>query len=139
MATLTDPKESISSKSLSPPFYEEEDDEQAMDSIVVESGPVSPLPAPDGLSPPPQGHEDTSMHSPTDEEIMSDEDPADNEIDDEDDESELLLDIPDGATDYTVPVKIDDEQDHDSTRDPSENSVSINDIATKSDQGESMT
>lgn len=134
MATMTDPKESISSKSLSPPSYLDDEDDQAMDSIVVESGPLTPLPPPDGLSPPPQGQEDTCMRSPTDEDGLSDEEGADdNEVDDEDDESELLLDIPDVTTDYIIPIKPDDEQDHDSTRDLSENSVSMNDVATKSD------
>ena len=137
MATLTDPKES--SKSLSPPSYAEDDEDQAMDSIVVESGPISPLPPPDGLSPPPQGQEDSFMRSPTDEEeeaASDEEDVRDNEGDDEDEESEVLLDVP---AEYIVPIKPDDEQDHDSTRDLSENSISMNDVATKSDLGESVT
>jgi hypothetical protein len=140
MATLTDPKES--SKSLSPPSYDDEDEDHAMDSIVVESGPISPLPPPDGLSPPPQGQEDTFMRTLTDEEeevLSDDEDGPDNEVDDEDEESELLLDVNDVPTEQIVPIKPEDEQDHDSTREMSENSISMNDVAMKSDLGESMT
>src|SRR5579859_5310538 len=121
MATPTDPKESISSKSPSPPSYGD-DDPEAMDSIVVESGPASPLPPPDGLSPPPPGQEDAVMGSPT-EESMSD--GLDDDGDDEDDEEgSEILDSTTLQAEYIVPLKEGD--DHDSTRDASENSLSVN-------------
>jgi hypothetical protein len=137
MTSPTDAKESISSKSLSPLANGDGDieDANAMDSIVVESGPISPLPPPDGLSPPPMGQEDTLMRSPTDESMSEG---ADNEGDDEDEEveSEILEDaVP--QTDYVVPLKEGDE--HDSTKDMSENSASINDNVPKLDFGESLT
>jgi hypothetical protein len=135
MTTPTDAKGSFSSKSLSPQAYAEFEDAKAMDSIVVESGPLSPLPPPDGLSPPPMEQEDTLMRSPTDESMSEG---ADNEGDDEDEEeeSETLEDAVPQA-DYVVPLKDGDE--HDSTKDMSENSASINDNVPKLDFGESLT
>lgn len=143
-----DPKASVSSsKSFSPQSYEEEVnninnniidlDDQAMDSIIVESAPLSPLPPPDGLSPPPLGQEDTYMRTPTDEEEDEEEEEGEEEEDvesmfdeerdavgdDEDDEEESeLLDTTALQTEYTVPIKEADE-DHDSTRDVSETSL----------------
>jgi hypothetical protein len=130
-------KESISLKSSSPSFDGEDiEDEQAMDSIVVESEPISPLPPPDGLSPLPIRQEDTSMHTPTDE-SMSD-DGADDDGDDEDDEESEALDGNVLQAEYLVPVK--DPEDHDSTRDMSENSFGVNGSAiAKNEFGESLT
>ena len=125
-----------------------------MDSIIVESVPLSPLPPPDGLSPPPLGQEDTPMRTPTDEEEDEEDEEGEEEEDvesmfdeeggavgdDEDDEEESeLLDTTVLQTEYTVPVKEPDE-DHDSTRDVSENSLSVNGgAATKIEFGESLT
>src|SRR5215471_131175 len=93
MASLMDPKASVSSsKSFSSPSYGGEEvnniknniinsDDQAMDSIIVESLPLSPLPPPDGVSPPPLGQEDTSMRSPTDEEEDEEEEEGEDEED----------------------------------------------------------
>lgn len=131
-------KESISSKSISSPSYEEEDieDEQAMDSIVVESEPRSPLPPPDGLSPVHLGQEDTSMRTPTDE--STSDDGADDDGDDDDDEESEALDGNILQAEYLVPLK--DTEDHDSARDMSENSVSVNGNAVaKIEFGESLT
>ena len=134
MTTPTDPKESISAKSESPPSYGD-DDQEAMGSIIVESSPVSPLPPPDGLSPPPPGQEDAVMRSPT-EESMSD--GLDNDGDDEDDEEgSEILDATTLQTEYNVPLKEGD--DHDSTRDASENSLSVNGNVTKLESAESVT
>jgi hypothetical protein len=106
-----------------------------MDSIVVESGPISPLPPPDGLSPPPPGHEDAVMRSPT-EESMSD--GLENDGDDEDDdEGSEILDSTTLQNEYVVPLKEGD--DHDSTRDASETSLSVNGNVTKLESGESVT
>src|SRR5271169_2147351 len=105
MASPTDPKASISPIEFpSPPSqYEEEDDNMdavgddeihefnPMDSIIVESVPLSPLPPPDGLSPPPPVQEDTSMRSlPSDESMSDEEEEGDGDDEDDDEESEGL-------------------------------------------------
>ena len=122
MASPTDPKESVSSKSFSPPSYGAEDvnlatlHDQVGASIVVESGPLSPLPPPDGLSPLPLGQEDTSM--PTDDEDDDDDDedvvePSDDEGggDNEDDDESEHLDAAVLPAEYLVPIK-GPEEDH---------------------------
>ena len=144
MASPTDLRDS---KSLSPPSYGESvninEDYQAMDSIVVESGPLSPLPPPDGLSPPPLGQEDTFMRTPTDDddddvddvESVSDDGGAGDDEEDEDESLEATA----LQTEYIVPLK-EPEEDHDSTKDMSENSLSVNGTSTaKIEFGESLT
>jgi hypothetical protein len=165
MASSMYPKASVSSsKSFSPPSYGDEVkninnniislDDQAMDSIIVESVPLSPLPPPDGLSPPPPGQEDTPMRTATDEEedeeeegeeedevesMFDEEGDAAGDDEDDDEESEVL-DSTVLQTEYSVPVK-EPEEDHDSTRDVSENSLSVNGgtATTKIEFGESLT
>ena len=155
MTSPMDPKESISPTAFpSPPSLYEEDDNMApgddeiedfnaMELIVVESAPLSPLPPPDGLSPPPPGQEDTSMRSlPSDESMSDEEEGADNDGDDEDEEEEGSegLDANALAQEYVVPLKEAEDVD-DSTRDLSENSLSVNgnNTVTKIEFGESLT
>ena len=156
MISPTDTKESIFPKVFpSPPsLYDDEnmaaggdeiDDFTPMDSIVVESAPLSPSPPPNVLSPPPPGQEDASMRSlPSDEQSMSDEDEdegPDNDGDDEDEEEESDgLDAAALQQQYIVPVKEADDVD-DSARDLSENSLSVNGHGSvaKIEFGESLT
>jgi PHD-finger len=155
MASPTDLKDSVSSKSLSPPSYGESasnnniitnEDDQAMDSIVVESLPLSPLPPPDGLSPLPLGPEDTSMRTPTDDDdddvedvVESMSDDGDDEDDEEEEEGSESLETAVLPTEYIVPIK-EPEEENDSTKDMSENSVSVNGNSTaKIEFGESLT
>lgn len=160
MASPTDPKASTSPAVFpSPPSqYDEEgdnnidpvgDDEiqefNPMDSIIVESVPLSPLPPPDGLSPPPPGQEDTSMRSLPSDESMSDEGEEEDDGDDEDDDDEESEGLDAAALhqdEYIVPLKETDDVD-DSTRDLSENSPSVNgsnnNTVPKIEFGESLT
>jgi hypothetical protein len=132
----TDPKESTTSKSSTPRSQRDlnDDTDPAMDSIVVE--PLSPLPPPDGLSPPPPGQEDISMNTPSPEEDTSMSDPNDNDGDDEDDEGSEMLE-PALPGEYIVPLK--DGEELDSTM-MSEASLSVNgQDAPKLDISESLT
>lgn len=144
-----DRKESISpSKSLSPPSYGvvdeplADEDEQAMDSITVESIPLSLLPRLDDLSPTPQGQDDTSMRAPTDDSISDDDaNPGNNDGDDEDEEESETLDANAMAPDYIVPLKDAAEgNNHGRTREISENSLSVSSAIAKTEEFEgSMT
>lgn len=158
MASPTDPKASISPTAFpSPPSQFEEEDDDNMDpvgddeiqefnppdSILVESVPLSPLPPPDGLSPPPPGQEDASMRSlPSDESMSDEEEEGDGDDEDDDEESEGLDAAALQQEEYIVPLKEADDVD-DSTRDLSENSLSVNgshnNAVTKIEFGESLT
>jgi PHD-finger len=154
MTALRDPKDLVFVSSKSPSYVGTGDEDHAMDSIIVESGPLAPLAlVRDGLSPTTHS---ADMHNQTYAGMASDDDMVDDDDlddEDEDNESELLLDIPEIMTDYTMPMPdqtqdiAPEDEERDSTKDVSENSVEnsltlTNDLATpKSDLllGESTT
>src|SRR5271156_5044350 len=137
------PKESNSQNSMSPLLSsiaaEEElahQDDQHKETIVVESGPLSPL-IPYGLTPPEAEQDDVSMPSLSEEDPVSDGGPEHEEDEEDDEQNEVLLDVTAEETDYLVPLK--EPEDVESTRDHSENSVSVNGAETKIELEGSMT
>ena len=138
------PKESHSQNSMSPLLSsiaaEEEElahqDDHPKETIIVEAGPLSPL-IPYGLTPPDAEQDDVSMPSLSEEDPVSDVGVEHEEDEEDEEQNEVLLDVTVEETDYLVPLK--EPEDVESTREHSENSVSVNGAETKIELEGSMT